>query len=274
MRELNQRYGTETRNISLFSWNVNGIRAAHRKGFVVWLANTVPDILCLQETRARVSQLNSDLARPTGYYAYWNSAATRAGYSGTALLSRDKPLSVEFGLGDVRFDQEGRTIIAEYPDFTLVNCYFPNGNSSHSRLLFKLDFYEAFLAKCEELRSEGHTVVFCGDLNTAHKEIDLANPQSNRRKSGFLPEERRWIDRVIETGYVDTFRYLHPSLAEQYTWWSYRAHSRGRNVGWRFDYFFTVREAVERVTDAFIVSEVALCDHCPIGIRLQVNNRA
>ena len=262
-----------TKRISLLSWNVNGIRAARRRGFLVWLADTAPDILCLQETRATRSQLDNDLAQPEGYFAYWNSA-DRPGYSGTAVLAREKPLSVEFGLGDAKSDREGRIIIAEYPDFTLVNGYFPNGNRNRSRLRFKLDFYNAFLAKCEELRRQGRTIIFCGDLNTAHNEIDLANPHSNNRKSGFLLEERTWIDRVIETGYLDTFRHFHPSLCDQYTWWSYRASSRERNSGWRFDYLFIVREAIERVVDASIMSEAAsYSDHCPIGIRLKARTR-
>jgi len=273
MEKPNLGKATASKDLSILSWNVNGIRAVYRKGFLTWLASTAPDILCLQETRARSRQLVNDLAQPRGYYAYWNDA-TRAGYGGTALLSREEPLSIEFGLGDARFDQEGRTIIAEYPDFTLINCYFPNGSRSHSRLSFKLDFYDRFLAKCEELRSQGHTVIFGGDLNTAHKEMDLAHPESNRRKSGFLPEERRWIDKVIEAGYVDTFRYSYPGLCAHYTWWSYTANSRERNVGWRFDYFFIVREAIDRVTDASITSEVTYSDHCPVGILLQVKKHA
>jgi len=212
--------------------------------------------------------LSDDLVQPAGYYAYWNSA-TRPGYSGTALLSREKPLSVEFGLGEIEFDQEGRTIVAEFPDFTLINCYFPNGNRDYGRLAFKIGFYEAFLAKCEKLRAQGYTLLFGGDLNTAHDEIDLAHPKSNKNRSGFLDEERKLIDKFIEAGYIDTFRYFYPSLTEQYTWWSYTAGSRECNSGWRFDYIFVAREGLARVRDAFIMSDVKYSDHSPVGVRIK-----
>ena len=258
--------------ISLISWNVNGIRSIQKNGFLNWLSNTKPDILCLQETKAEISQLSSDLTQPAGYYAYWNSAKRR-GYSGTALLSREEPLSVEFGLGIAEFDQEGRTIIAEYPDFTLISCYFPHGGRDNSRVPFKLAFYEAFLAKCEQLRAQGRTAIFCGDVNTAHKEIDLARPESNQKNTGFLHEERAWLDKVIQAGYIDTFRHFHPNLSGQYTWWSVRTNARERNVGWRLDYFFIVAGAIEKVTDTFIMSEVTGSDHCPVGILLNVEAR-
>lgn len=261
----------EPGNILLLSWNVNSIRSIQKKNFMNWLMNINPDILCLQETKAEKSQLSSYLAQPSGYYAYWNGA-TKRGYSGTALLSRKEPLSVEFGLGVTEFDQEGRTIIARYPDFILINCYFPNGGRDHSRLAFKLAFYDAFLTKCEQLRTQGDIVIFCGDVNTAHREIDLARPKPNKRKTGFLPEERAWLNEVIKSKYVDTFRHFYPSLAEQYTWWSGRTIARERNVGWRLDYFFIVTEAIERVTDAIIMSEVNGSDHCPVGIHLKSLN--
>lgn len=256
---------------TLLSWNVNGVRSIQRKGFLAWLANSGPCILCLQETKASKSQLRRDLAQPEGYYAYWNSAG-RAGYSGTALLSREEPISVDFGLGIAEFDQEGRTITAKYVDFTLINCYFPHGGRDHSRIPFKLAFYDAFLSKCEKLRSQGETVIFCGDINTAHKEIDLARPKQNEKNTGFLPEERLWLDKVIKAGYVDTFRHFHPSLVDQYTWWSSRTKAREHNIGWRLDCFFVVSEAIERITDAFILSDVMGSDHCPVGIRLRTRN--
>jgi len=253
---------------TLLSWNINGIRAAYKRGFLDWLSDVVPDILCLQETKANDSQLVDELARPEGYYAYWHGAQ-RPGYSGTALLSREEPMSVTYGIGVEKFDVEGRTIIAEYPDFTLINCYFPSGSRDHSRVLFKLEFYDAFLTKCEELRESGKTLIFCGDVNTAHREIDLARPKTNKKTSGFLPEERAWIDKIIEANYVDTFRHLYPELTEQYTWWSTVTNSRAKNIGWRLDYFFIVAEAVERVSDAFIMPDVLGSDHCPVGIRLK-----
>ncbi len=254
-------------SVTLLSWNVNGARAVYKKSFMDWLAEAGPDILCLQETRARQDQLPDDLANPEGYHAYWNPA-DRSGYSGTGMLSREKPLSVEYGLGDERFDDEGRTIIAEYADFVLLNCYFPNGGRDHERVPFKLEFYDAFLAKCEGLRAAGKTVIFCGDVNTAHKPIDLARPKANEKKTGFLPEERAWIDRVVDAGYVDTFRHLYPDLAEQYSWWAYWGRARERNVGWRIDYVFVSAEAVGRVSDAFILSDVMGSDHCPVGVTL------
>lgn len=256
--------------LTLLSWNVNGMRAVHKKGFLTWLAEAKPDILCLQETKCEESQLPVEVAQPAGYHTLWH-CATKKGYSGTALLSREVPLSVQFGLGLPEFDQEGRTIIAEYPTFTLINCYFPNGGRDHLRVPFKMAFYEAFLAKCQELRARGQTVVFCGDVNTSHREIDLANPRSNQKTTGFLPEERAWIDKLVEAGYVDTFRHLYPTLTGQYTWWSVVTAARGRNIGWRLDYFFVAQEGMERVEDAFILPEVMGSDHCPVGLRLRIS---
>jgi exodeoxyribonuclease-3 len=215
------------------------------------------------------SQLPAKLAQPEGYRAYWNSAQ-RKGYSGTAIITRDEPLSLQFGLGLEEFDQEGRTIIAEYPSFSLINCYFPNGSRDHSRVPFKLAFYDAFLDKCEQLRKRGQPVVFCGDINTAHCEIDLANPKSNQKTTGFLPEERAWLDKVIETGYIDTFRHFYPDATHQYTWWSMPTRARERNVGWRLDYFFVVSELIDYVTDAFIMPDVMGSDHCPVGLKLKI----
>jgi len=256
---------SKQKTISILSWNVNGIRSAHRKGFSDWLTNVLPDILCLQEVRAKESQIEDDVAHPSGYYAYWN-CARKPGYGGTGLLSRCKPVKVDMGLGNEKFDSEGRVIIAFFDDFVLINCYFPNGNRSEERLHFKLEFYKFFLQKVLDLRQQGYTVVFCGDLNTAHKEVDLANPQANKMKSGFLPQERSWIDHIINTGYLDSFRYFHPDLPNMYTWWSYLPNSRELNIGWRFDYFFIPKDKLERTADTFIMSEVTLSDHCPIGI--------
>lgn len=257
-------------DIALVSWNVNGVRAVHRKGFEGWFARAAPEILCLQETRAEASQVPKGIRESQGYHAYWNPAANRKGYSGTGLLTRLEPLSLQFGLGIDEFDQEGRTIIAEFSSFTLINCYFPNGSRDHSRVPFKLAFYDAFLQKCEALRCAGRSVIFCGDVNTAHQEIDLARPRENQNTTGFLPEERAWLDRVVEAGYVDTFRHFYPDLPGQYTWWHMVTSARERNVGWRIDYFFAAEEAMERVSEAFILPDVMGSDHCPVGIRLRV----
>jgi exodeoxyribonuclease III len=255
--------------ITLLSWNINGARAIYKVGFLEWLAQAQPDILCLQETRADAEQLPEDLRQPAGYHAFWHGSERKKGYSGTALLTRSVPRSVEFGLGRPEFDDEGRTIIADYRGFTLINCYFPNGSRDHSRVPYKMAFYDAFLEKCEELRAAGKPVIFCGDVNTAHKEIDLARPRENRSTTGFLPEERAWMDRLVGQGYIDCFRHLSPDLAGQYTWWSMVTQARNRNIGWRIDYFFMGAELLPHLAEAFILPEVTGSDHCPVGIRLQ-----
>jgi len=256
--------------VVILSWNVNGIRANYKKGFFDWFQESQPDILCLQEVRATEDQIPKKLYSPEGYYAYWNSAE-RPGYSGTALLSKEKPINVTFGLGIAEFDNEGRTIIAEYNDFFLIGCYFPNGGQENKRVPYKLEFYRGFIDKCEELRRI-KTIIFCGDVNTSHKEIDLANPKSNMKNTGFLPEERAWIDEIIEKGYVDTFRYFNPEKTEQYTWWSALTKARERNKGWRLDYFFVNIEDIERIKESFILADVMGSDHCPVGIRLKIKN--
>lgn len=255
---------------TLLSWNVNGIRAVAKKGFADWLAEAAPDILCLQETRAEAHQVPAEIRDHAGYHTYWNHSKARKGYSGTGLLTREEPINIEHDLGVEEFDQEGRTLIAEYPSFVLLNCYFPNGGRGNGRVPFKLDFYQAFLDKCEAFRAAGKTVIFCGDVNTAHREIDLARPKENQTTTGFLPEEREWMDRFVAAGYVDTFRLHYPDLTEQYTWWDQVTRARDRNVGWRIDYFFIVAEAAGRVEDAFILPDVLGSDHCPVGIRLAV----
>ncbi len=267
-----ERFIIMKNTITLLSWNVNGIRAAHKKGFLDWLGEASPDILCLQETRAEKHQLADNLAHPEGYHTFWNASKRKKGYSGTGLLSKEAPLDVQFGLGVEEFDQEGRTIIARYPSFTLLNCYFPNGGRNLKRVPFKLAFYDAFLKKCQELRADGQSVIFCGDVNTSHQEIDLANPKPNQKNTGFLPEERAWIDTFIEAGYVDTFRHFYPDLPKQYSWWSMRSGARARNIGWRLDYFFVVSEMLNRVSGASILPDVIGSDHCPVGLKLKIRN--
>ncbi len=257
---------TPTNTLTLLSWNVNGARAVYRSGFLDWLAAAAPDILCLQETRCDAEQLQPEMRQPPGYYTFWHGSQRKKGYSGTALLTRQPPDAVRYGLGIPAFDDDGRTIIADYPDFTLINCYFPNGSTDHSRVPFKLAFYDAFLETCEQLRGAGRPVIFCGDVNTAHQEIDLARPRENRNATGFLREERDWIDKVVAHGYVDTLRYLHPNQPGLYTWWAQFAGARARNVGWRLDYFFVAPEVLPRVRDAFILPEVMGSDHCPVGL--------
>ncbi len=262
-----------TRTLTLLSWNVNGARAIYKAGFMDWLAETAPDILCLQETRAEPSQIPAEMAAPAGYHAFWHASSRKKGHSGVGLLTREAPLSVSYGIGRPEFDDEGRTIVAEYADFTLINCYFPNGGRDLERVPYKLAFYDAFLEFIEGLRSQGQQVIFCGDVNTAHREIDLARPKQNLKTTGFLPEERAWMDRLLASGYVDIFRHRYPDLAGQYTWWLQWAQARERNIGWRIDYFFAAAEALPRVTDAFIWPHVRGSDHCPVGIRLETMER-
>jgi exodeoxyribonuclease-3 len=249
----------------LISWNVNGIRAAVRNGLWDWLASESPDILCLQETRISPDQLTETMRDPPGYCAHWN-AAERRGYSGVSLFTKLKPLKVATGFDTPRFDPEGRVLVATYPQFTLINGYFPNGRRSHERVVFKIEFYDALLGFCLQLRAEGCPVIVCGDLNTAHQPIDLARPKENTKTSGFLPEERKALGRWLESGFVDVFRLLHPE-AEEYTWWTYRFDARARNIGWRIDYFLVDQDLVPRVQSARIMGEVTGSDHCPIELQ-------
>ena len=257
------------KEIEMLCWNVNGIRAVKGKGFLDWLYRESPDIISLQETKAQPEQLDADLKEPQGYYTYWNYPE-RKGYSGVATFTREKPLSVQHDLGATGLDLEGRVIIAEYPGFTLMNIYFPNGKKDESRLKYKMDFYEVFLQFADALKAGGKRLVICGDLNTAHHEIDLARPKENAKVSGFLPEERDWMDKFVAHGYVDTFRHFHKE-PEQYTWWDLKSGARERNVGWRLDYFFVSENLLPSVSESFIMSGVTGSDHCPVGITLKTS---
>ncbi len=254
--------GGESRPMRLMSWNVNGLRAVHKKGFLDWLAEAAPDVLCLQETKVSDGQVPDELLSVAGYSSYF-SYPERKGYSGVALYSRTEPGSVALGFGVEEFDREGRTVVADYGDFVLLNSYFPNGRSSRDRLRYKMEFYDAFLEYARGLTAEGRHVVICGDVNTAHKEIDLARPKQNSRLSGFLPEERRWIDRLLQEGFVDTLRMFNDQPG-QYTYWDTMTAARERNVGWRIDYFFVSGSLAPSVTGAGILPEVMGSDHCPI----------
>lgn len=253
--------------ISLYSWNVNGIRAAQKKGFLDWLHSTKPDILGIQETKAHPDQLDEELKNPSGYHAYWASAE-RKGYSGVALFTKIEPNSVQIGLGIEDYDREGRTIVAEFDTFTLITAYFPNGSRDHSRVPFKMEYKASFLDYCNDLRASGKSVIFCGDVNTAHREIDLARPKENENHTGFLPIERQWIDEVVGQGYLDTFRELNPNKTDAYSWWAYWGNAREKNVGWRLDYFFTTPELRERLRSAEILTDVYGSDHCPVLLTL------
>ena len=250
----------------LISWNVNGIRAAHKKGFLEWFESEHPDVLCLQETKAHESQLPTALKDVEGYHV-WFSQPERKGYSGVALYSRQEPRSVSFGLGVERFDSEGRTVVADYDDFVLLGIYFPNGKRSADRLRYKMEFYDSFLEYVDDLRRKGRNVVVCGDVNTAHKEIDLARPKENEKISGFLPQERAWMDTFLDHGYVDTFRQFNQEPGN-YSWWDTMTRARERNVGWRIDYFFADADLAPNLTNAFILPDVMGSDHCPVGIEI------
>jgi exodeoxyribonuclease-3 len=251
----------------LVSWNVNGIRAAVRKGFGEWLTKDNPDILCLQETRIQPDQLREEIGQPAGYTAYWHSAQKK-GYSGVATFCSSEPNSVRLGFGAPRFDVEGRVLISEHEGFTLLNAYFPNGRRSRERVAYKIEFYDSLLAYCEALRGHGHRLIVCGDFNTAHQPIDLARPRQNQETSGFLPEERDAFGRWLASGFVDVYRHLHPDTQE-YTWWTYRFDARARNIGWRIDYFLVTEDLVSEVEQARILGTIPGSDHCPIELQLR-----
>ena len=256
------------RNYRIYSWNVNGIRAVHRKElFLPWIEKEQPDIFCLQETKAQEEQIPKKIRHIDGYEAHFCSA-DKKGYSGVAIYSKVPIKNVSRGLGIDQFDSEGRTIVAEFNDFVLFDVYFPNGKRSAERLKYKMDFYDAFLKHVEDLRKKGKRIVFCGDVNTAHKEIDLARPKANQKISGFLPEERAWIDRVIEFGYADSFRMFN-DRPENYTWWDMQSRARDRNVGWRIDYFFVDKNVQKYTKKAAIHADIMGSDHCPVSIELE-----
>lgn len=254
------------KNLKILSWNVNGIRASYKKGFLNWFKEVKPDILCLQETKAHPEQLSDELVNVNGYQSYFSSAE-RKGYSGVVTYTREKPITIEVGIGIKEFDNEGRFAITEFENFILFNIYFPNGKASKERLQYKMDFYNAFLKHCKKLLKQGKKIVICGDVNTAHKEIDLARPKENEKISGFLPEERAWIDKFLDAGFSDTFR-LFNNEPDNYTWWDMMTRARERNVGWRIDYFYVSDNFKNNVKSAFILPDVMGSDHCPIGIEL------
>lgn len=253
--------------MKILCWNVNGIRAIHKKGFAEWLQKESPDIACFQETKAQVDQLSAEILKPLGYETHWFSAE-RKGYSGVATFCKKTPDRVQQGFGIKEFDAEGRVLITEHGPYTLFNIYFPNGKQNEIRLKYKMDFYKEILNYWEKLRKKNKKIIICGDYNTAHHEIDLARPKENSTVSGFLPIERAWLDQLEQKGYVDTLRLFkkEPGL---YTWWDYFTKARERNVGWRIDYFWVTQETVADIQDAFIQADVHGSDHCPIGITLK-----
>ncbi|OIP80194.1 MAG: exodeoxyribonuclease III [Parcubacteria group bacterium CG08_land_8_20_14_0_20_48_21] len=254
---------------TLLSWNVNGIRAAERKGFLNWIDKGLYDIVCVQETKVNDTSLLSDAVLQTnGYHAYWNCATEKKGYSGVAVYTKEEPLVVKTDFGKNLLSKEGRMLECDFDDYILLNIYFPNGGMSPERLAYKLEFYKQFLRYVQSLRKKCKHVIFCGDLNTAHGAIDLARPKENVEHSGFMPIEREWLDRFVEAGFVDTFRLFHQE-GGQYSYWDMKTRARDRNVGWRIDYFWVDDLTKKLVIDAFILSEVMGSDHCPVGIRIK-----
>lgn len=250
--------------MKFISWNVNGLRACVGKGFLDFFKEADADIFCLQETKLQEGQIDLELP---GYHQYWNYAEKK-GYSGTAIFSKEEALQVTCGIGVEEHDHEGRVITLEYPDFYFVTVYTPNSQNELARLDYRMKWEDDFLAYLKKLE-ETKPVIFCGDLNVAHKEIDLKNPKSNRKNAGFTDEERGKFTALVDAGFIDTFRYFYPDLEGVYSWWSYRFSARAKNAGWRIDYFLTSASLKDRLQDAFIYTEVMGSDHCPVGLLLK-----
>lgn len=251
--------------MKLVSWNVNGLRACMGKGFGEFLAAEAPDVICLQETKMQKEQADFDFP---GYHEYWNSAVVKKGYSGTAVFSKTEPLSVTFGIGAEEFDGEGRVIAAEYGEFILVTVYTPNSQRELTRLSFRMEFEDAFRAYLAGLR-ERKPVLVCGDMNVAHRPIDLRHPKPNIGNAGFTYEERGKFSELLASGFVDTFRYFYPEQTDAYSWWSYMHNSRQNNTGWRIDYFLADERFTDRLSDSLILSEVQGSDHCPVELLIK-----
>ncbi len=253
----------------IISWNVNGLRALHNKGKWQTILAESPDILCLQETKAHPEQLPEEARNPVGYHSYFDHAKAKMGYSGVAIFTKVKPEKIVEGLGVPEFDQEGRLLTAYFKDFVLINGYFPNGGGPAERLKYKLGFFAEFLKFVEKIRKTNKKIIFCGDVNVAHKEMDLARPKENSTHVGFLPIERAWVDKVVGVGYIDTFRHFYPDKVGAYTYWDMKTFARDRNVGWRIDYFFVTPEILPLITSTGIMDNIFGSDHCPIFLDLK-----
>lgn len=253
--------------IKIISWNVNGIRASIKKGLADYVIKEQPTIFCVQETKAEREQVPTDIWPPPGYRDYYHSCSVRGGYSGVATFTTLEPIHVNRDIGIERFDQEGRVMQTDFEHFTLLNVYFPNGGARDERLLYKLDFYDAFFEYCERLRAQGKRLIICGDYNTAHHPIDLARPNENKKTSGFMDVERVKLDHIQELGYVDTFR-LFNQEPEQYTWWDVKTRSRERNIGWRIDYHWVTQDLVPHIVNAYHQPDQHGSDHCPVVLEL------
>lgn len=256
----------------IICWNVNGIRAWSKKGCLDWVLNEKPDFFCFQETKAHPDQLDGSLLNIEGYTSYFEHSKTKKGYSGVAVYSKEVPLKVdcELYLDKNTVDQEGRFIALYFKDFILINCYFPNGGGEPHRLEYKLRFYKAFQAYLKKASKNGIKIIFCGDLNVAHTEIDIARPKENQNHVGFLPIEREWLDSVVVDGYVDTYRFKNPNTLDVYSWWDVKSGARNRNVGWRIDYIFVDNSQKANISEAQIHSDIYGSDHCPISLTIKI----
>ena len=253
--------------MKIISYNVNGIRAALKKGFLEWLVAANPDVICLQEIKAQEDQLDLSLFETAGYpYTYWFSAQKK-GYSGVAVLSKTKPKNIVFGTGIESMDFEGRNIRADFSDVSVMSLYLPSGTNIQ-RLEHKFEYMDLFKSYIDELKKEVPNLVICGDYNICHKAIDIHDPVRNKNVSGFLPEEREWLDNFIQSGFIDSFRYLNPE-PHQYSWWSYRANARNNNKGWRIDYALVSKSIENNIERSFILPEAKHSDHCPVGLELK-----
>ena len=255
--------------MKIISFNVNGIRASHKKGAFQELLKLDADIIGIQETKSTPNQLSEDILAPHGYLAYFDSSKERKGYSGVAVYTKEIPQTVQYGLGDDAYDMEGRCLTLVFENFVFVTAYFPNGGRDEDHFQFKLRYYDKFLAYMQQLEKKYTSVIFCGDLNVAHKEIDIARPKENANQIGFLPIERAWVDRVIDAGFIDTFRTTHPEEV-RYSWWDQKSGARARNVGWRIDYVFVSNSLKNSYKDATIMDDFLGSDHAPTVLEIKV----
>ena len=257
--------------ITFISWNVNGLRAALKKDFLESIKRLDADIVALQEIKIQEPQLTGEMKSIEGYESHWSYATVKKGYSGVAAYTRMKPKRIQQGIGEPKFDNEGRILELDFNDFILFNVYFPNGQMSEERLQYKLDFYEVFFNYTDEYKKQGRSLIITGDYNTAHNEIDLKNPKANENTSGFLRIERDWLDRISANGYVDTYRHFNPDTVK-YSWWTYRFKARDRNIGWRIDYFFVTQNIIDKgwIKETTINNDIYGSDHCPIGLVLEL----
>lgn len=253
--------------MKIISYNVNGIRAAINKGLVEWLQKESPDIIGIQELKADISQIDSSMFTDLGYELYW-FPAVKKGYSGVAIFTKIKPKSIKVGMGLNKYDDEGRLIQADFDGFSFLSAYFPSGTTGDIRQDFKYEFLDDIYGYMQDLRKTHPNLILSGDYNICHKAIDIHNPISNKNSSGFLPDERAWMDKFTDSGFIDTFRHFNPDLAHQYSWWSYRANARAKNLGWRIDYHMATEPMKEKLKSALILPDIIHSDHCPIALEI------